>query len=414
MAEEIKVKPKTKYLVACSFGPDSMALLDMLQKVTEPQFIIVCFVNYHKRKEADEEQKQIKKYCEEKNLILEIASAPKKYEGNFQTWAREFRYGFFEKMYKKYNAAGLFIGHHQDDLIETYLIQKQRKAAVKEYGIASVCSRNDMMIYRPLLKYSKKELLKHCQVNEIPFSIDTTNLENKYLRNIFRHNVVEHMGAVERENILKEIEEMNSERKEFVEDLEKKVSFGTELNIREIIALTKSEFATTLYKFFENAPEHVPLSNGRIDEIRKLCLSPQPNISMEVSKGIVLVKEYDVIFLARTSELTWKPYSYTMEVPGKLETIEFNIDFTQGAPDRNIKPKDFPITIRSPKEGDKVHIANYNCELRRLFIDWKLPSRFRSIWPVVVNNKGQIIYVPRYRKNFEERHTSKFELNFIK
>ena len=67
---------------------------------------------------------------------------------------------------------------------------------------------------------------------------------------------------------------------------------------------------------------------------------------------------------------------------------------------RNIHDSDYPLTIRTYEKDDTYQIKNYNVPVRRLFIDWKMPTRIRKIWPLVINNKGKIIYIPRYRDDF--------------
>ena len=117
------------YLLACSFGPDSMALFDMLEKAGA--HFVCCFINYHKRgQDSIDEENNLRNYCSKHNVPFEMLDARTiKEEGNFQEWAREVRYMFFTQMYVKYNAKGLFVAHHQDDMIETYIMQKQRKSA---------------------------------------------------------------------------------------------------------------------------------------------------------------------------------------------------------------------------------------------------------------------------------------------
>ena len=68
--------------------------------------------------------------------------------------------------------------------------------------------------------------------------------------------------------------------------------------------------------------------------------------------------------------------------------------------DRNITLPDYPITIRNAKSDDVIEILNYSKELRRMFIDWKMPISLRNRWPVILNKDGKIIYVPRYLKDF--------------
>lgn len=407
---EFDFDPKSTYLLACSFGPDSMALFHMLiNRGIKP---IACFVNYHKRDVSNQEQIDFTKFCKEHNIPFEILDTEGMSQvGNFQSWAREVRYDFFKKMYDKYHASGIFVAHHQDDLLETYIIQKMRKARVKEYGISKLSVVKDMVVIRPLLNYSKQDLLEYCNENLVPYSIDMSNFETKYLRNQIRIEVIGRLSEIDRANLLKEIDDMNNKRNEIIEDIPYDITLGKELDIREIIALDKETFRETLIKFVSRAPIHIDLSEGRISEIRKMCLAQEPNISMKLANDIYLVKEYDVIVLVVCNECEQNPYEYVMEEPTKLSTPEFDVDFTNETYlDRKIKFSDFPLTIRSPKQGDRMVIGHHNCELRRLFIDWKMPARLRKVWPVFVNKDGIIVYVPRYRKTFVDNHVSKLNI----
>lgn len=395
------------YLVAVSFGPDSMALLDLLLK--NNVHVIVCHVNYHKRDVSNSEAEALKEYCAQRNITFEyLDTEGMVVEGNFQEWAREIRYDFFERMYNKYDAAGIVVAHHQDDLIETYLIQKNRKPLVKQYGLNGVSKLRGMTVIRPLLNYTKEDLLEYNLENCVPFSMDMSNFETNYLRNQIRRDVIAKLSPNEREAYLEEIFENNVRHKKFLDELKDKVQIDNELDIREIIALTKEEFQETINQFVETSGEHIDISSGRIEEIRKMCLSNKPNIAMDLGKGISIVKEYDVLVLSRYKEI--KPYSYTFDAPTKFQCPEFEIDFTDGALDRNIKKTSYPITIRSPKQDDEYFIGDNRCHLTRLFIDWKMPLRLRRMWPVVVDKNGSIIYIPRYRKNYakDDGHTSKF------
>lgn len=406
-----KFDKNRNYILACSFGPDSMALFDMLYKAKCR--LVICFVNYHKRKEADDEQKAITKFCKAKNVKYEILDTKDMMvEGNFQNWAREVRYKFFQDTYKKYNAAAVFVAHHQDDVIETFLMQKMRNGHVKEYGMSETTVLRDMIVVRPLLMYTKEDLLTYCHENRVPYSIDMSNFETKYLRNKIRKDVISHLSEIDRENIMREIRALNLEQIDFIKSLENKIKIGNELEIRELIALDKDEFASVLFEFVSKAPKHIDLSAGCINEIRKMCLSPTPNVQMPIGDGVYIVKEYDIITLGIDEKNDLKEYSYTLSKPGKLDVKEFSIDFSDGASERKIYDDDYPLTIRSPKPDDMLEVGHHMCELRRVFIDWKVPTKYRKVWPVFVNKNGKIVYVPRYRKTFVDNHKSKFIIKF--
>ena len=113
----IKYKAKP-YILGCSFGPDSMALLNML--IEQEYDVIVAFVNYHKREESKYEEKSLKEFCKTHNIKfygLDCRLLHKPENANFQAWARDVRYNFFKEIYDQENACGLLIAHNQDDAI---------------------------------------------------------------------------------------------------------------------------------------------------------------------------------------------------------------------------------------------------------------------------------------------------------
>ena len=90
-------------VVGVSAGPDSMCLLDILEKKTNK--IVVCHINHNVRKESITEEKYLKKYCKEHSLIFECMKIENYKENNFENEARKKRYAFYEETLKKFNNA---------------------------------------------------------------------------------------------------------------------------------------------------------------------------------------------------------------------------------------------------------------------------------------------------------------------
>ena len=122
---------KDYVVIGVSAGPDSMCLLDLLQKKTNK--IVVCHINHNVRKESIEEQKYIENYCKKHNLILETMTIDNYKENNFENEARKKRYAFYEKILKKYKSHTLLLAHHGDDLIETILMKIVRGSNIEGY-----------------------------------------------------------------------------------------------------------------------------------------------------------------------------------------------------------------------------------------------------------------------------------------
>ena len=142
------------YLVAVSGGPDSMALLDLLRKYGLN--LIVAHVNYNQRESALKDEMIVSDYCLKYNLKLFIKRFEGTYQGNFQNYARILRYDFFHELYHEYNCQALFLAHHNDDHLETFLIQKIQNRIPYTYGLNMISYYKDMKLIRPLLSLRNK------------------------------------------------------------------------------------------------------------------------------------------------------------------------------------------------------------------------------------------------------------------
>ena len=383
-------KNKT-YLLACSYGPDSMALFSML--FHEGYDFDVAFVNYHFRKESDEEERGLIEYCFKTYTKYFIYDNKEKVEKNLEARAREIRYHFFGSLYYNHGYAGLLVAHNQDDVIETYIMQKRRKLHPFCFGIQEYSLSYGMNVIRPLLDYSKKDLLDYCNENDVPYMIDASNLELVHERNVIRHTIVAKMSHDERENILKEIELKNQEISSILSHL-KTVdlhSCKTYINLNDIEKIYAIQLIANECQIFK-------ISEANRREVLKIISSKKPNVLLPYS-SYYFVKEYDHIYFARIDGQI--RYSYTLNEPGVLDTPYFYLDFTHGSSDRNVKDDDYPITIRVANPYDLIRIKDYQKECRRLFIDWKMPVLLRKRWPLIENKNGKIVYMPRYQKDFK-------------
>ena len=388
----LNLDKKQKYLLACSHGPDSMALLYMLKE--EGYNFAVAHVNYHLREEADLEQAQLERYCTKNNIKIHVYEVDEVLNAsNLEEQCRVLRYSFFKELVNEYGYYAVLIAHNQDDVIETYLMQKKRQNLVEYYGIKENPIIFDIRIIRPLLGFTKQELLMFCSLNGVEYSIDKTNLENVFLRNQIRHQIVEKMTKEERKQILDEMAEENKK----LEAIHDKISKIKGCNVDDYNRLTDDEFLYALVALGRELDPAFAISRNQGLEIRKIFKSNKANVSVEIA-GLTLVKSYDSFQLVPNQEDI--NYSFVLEQPGKLDTKYFFLDFTGDTSNRHISNDDYPLTIRNAKPEDVYLVSDYEKQLRRLFIDWKMPLLLRKKWPVILNKDNKIVYVPRYQKDF--------------
>ena len=396
----LNLEKNKHYLLACSFGPDSMALFDMLLK--EGYKFSVAHVNYHLREEADEEESKLRDFCFDHNIGIYVKDVDEGLgDSNLEKKCRDIRYNFFINVVKENHFDALLVAHQEDDLIETYIMQKRRKNLVNYFGIKEMSYFSDIEIIRPLLRYRKEELLMYCKMFNVPYAIDKTNLEDHFLRNQIRHSVVEKMSPIERKDILSEIDQANEKLSQIFITISKIQSN----KVGEYLRLNDVEFLYALVALGRKLKPDFIVSKKQGEELRKVLLSEKPNVALNVD-GLCFFKEYDVLGFREFDEAL--DYFYDLTEPGILDTPYFYLDFTVDSSNRNVKEDDYPITIRNAQKDDEYEISGYKKELRRLFIDWKMPESIRNRWPIIVNKDGIIVYVPRYQKDFVKEENCNF------
>ncbi len=409
---EFRFDPKANYIAAVSYGSDSMAMLDMLQK--EGIKPIVAAIDYHKFDFSTDDMTKLGEYCREKGLIfrlLDTATLSQNeqlhLEETFHDWAKRMRYDWYKKLYDEYNASALLLAHVQDDMIEAYLKAIDHKKKGNSVSYSKVSTLNGMLLLRPVLEYSKQDLLDYNLENNVPFNPGTETALDQTTRSAIRKDRVSKMNEIERENILSQMLKEADESLGLIKSVETIKNDGEEageLEIRPLIALAKDDFAAALIKFVQKVPS-ITLTPKDFEAIRAFCLDMTTNSVYPLKDGFSLVKDYDVLTLEKNINVIH--YSYTLSSPGELETDELSIDFSMGAEDRGIHPEDYPLTIRNAVQSDIAKIHGYVEPVRKLYSMWNMPIDLRETWPVFVNKEGKIVYVPRYRRNFSEYHVSK-------
>ncbi len=388
----LNLDKKNRYLLACSYGPDSMALFKMLQN--EGYSFDVAHVNYHLREESNQEEADLRKYCEKYGVKLFVLDNQKRLIKNVEAECRLIRYSFFEKIYDSGKYAALLVAHNEDDLIETFLLQKKRKNLVKHYGLASQTTYGKMTVLRPVLLFTKADLTEYCEINKVPYAIDKTNLIPVYERNKIRLDIVSKMNRADRDEILHQIDLEN----DYLKTIFDKIS-NTQNGVENLKKLDDIEFAYWLNDQIQAINPINKITYKQSREIVDILNSDKPNSYTFCERGKVIVeKSYDKLFVRSNDK--FDGYSFKMSKPGIMDNEFFYADFTGDTNNRNVLRSDYPLIIRTYKKGDKYLIKNYLVEVRRLFIDWKMPLYLRKRWPIIVNREGKIIYIPRYRKDF--------------
>lgn len=399
---QINLTHHKKYLLACSFGPDSMALLSLLQ--SGGYSFVIAHVNYMMRDaESEAETSDLKAYAAAHNIPLFIKYIEgKKIVGNFQSEARKLRYEFFKEVSESEGCDTVLTAHHLDDHLETYLLQTTRKQKTFHYGIKAETVINNVHVFRPLLAFTKAQIMHYITENNIPYAIDSSNLLPKYTRNILRIKTLKNMDYAAKMALIREIEARNAVLNETENSLSKLI-FNNTIMIKDLLSLTEEDQEYLLYLLFGKVGLGEHFSRTKAMSILNVAQSPNTSMMSKIISSFYLVKFEEKLTIIDKEE--YRPFAYKILEPLTLETPYFSLFFAKENTLPKVSEEDYPLTVRNAVPGDTYKIKNYTKKVERLFIDMKLPRHYRLVWPVVLNNEGEIIYIPRYRQNYVPKNS---------
>jgi tRNA(Ile)-lysidine synthetase-like protein len=188
--------PVGKYVVAVSGGVDSMVLLDLLSKQKNLELVVAHF-DHGIRTDAHLDKQSVEEAAQKYGLAFEAAEGKLGTTASEDT-ARKARYKFLNDISKKHGARAIVTAHHQDDLIETALLNMLRGTGRK--GLTSLQSTE--AIKRPLLDFSKAQILGYATDSQVKWGEDSTNQDTAYLRNYIRKNLVSKLSPEQRRQLV--------------------------------------------------------------------------------------------------------------------------------------------------------------------------------------------------------------------
>lgn len=208
-------------MVAVSGGVDSMVLLDILAKQAKSSKLkaqspkksfqlpardlqlVVAHFDHGIRRDSDKDVEFVHQAAKRYKLPLEVGYG-KLGPNASEERAREVRYKFLTKVKDKHQAKAIITAHHQDDLIETAIINLMRGTGRR--GLTAIAQ--NTKIIRPLLHLSKKDIGLYAKQNRLNWREDLTNKDERYLRNFVRAKIVTKLSDKQRQQLLKEIHKL--------------------------------------------------------------------------------------------------------------------------------------------------------------------------------------------------------------
>ena len=300
---------KTSVAVAVSGGPDSMSLLFLVNAFIKYKKgnLMALIVDHRIRKNSKDEAKYISNYLNKKNINSQILTVNQvNVSKKSMNEARNNRYNLLTDFCIKNNFLHLFVAHHKDDNLETFL---NRKIAGSDfYGLKSMSELslyNKVVIIRPLLNFSKDALLNYNKKNKIEYINDPSNFNLDYTRPTIR-NFLKKSDQKTIKEINKDFESILFYSPYFIQMIfeillknivkidSKKIVVGLD-NMKNLNEITSENIIRRIYQFLfygSNAPRSKK-TRILINEIKKL------NFKHFNIRGMIVKKNDDFLTFSR-------------------------------------------------------------------------------------------------------------------
>ena len=310
-----------KVVLAVSGGPDSICMLDILNDIKNDETIdinfeiVVAHVNHMIRKEAEEDEKYVKKYCEEKQIefyskSIDVQKMANNNKIGVEEAGRKVRYDFFDEILEKTNAQKIAIAHNKNDKVETVLMHILRGSGIN--GLKGIEAKRGKYI-RPLIECERNEIEEYCTEKNLQPRIDKTNFENEYTRNKVRNLLIPYIQKEFNPNLIQTIDRLsnlvaeeenymdkqvaNVYKELLISEKEKEIQLDLKtFNIQEKVIKSRI-ILYTITRLFGNSKG---LEKIHIEDIIKLCSNNIGNKYLTPNKNIkILIKNHKIYFMSQ-------------------------------------------------------------------------------------------------------------------
>lgn len=408
---------KDKILAAVSGGVDSMVMLHLLLAEGYKN-VEVLHCNFNLRgAESDNDENFVQYIALNLNIPFHVerfdtTGYADRMKISVQMAARELRYQWFNKMLDEKNACVIAIAHNSDDVIETFHINLIRGTGIR--GLSGMEAKNGNLV-RPVLCFSRKDIVDYANEMEISYRNDSSNDDTKYMRNKIRHEILplfEEINPSYRQTMLKNIERLKAVQTIYENDIELKNKIFEDNNGRMVINIEDIEQLKPahiyLYEFLnpygfnedsiqnilsgsnETGKKFYSNSHVLLYDRNRLLIEPidkQKYINIEIDKNNI---ENKTIELSDDTGLIISAHvvNQQFDIP-KISSVAC-VDFDK---------IEFPIKIRNWREGDFFYPLGMQSKkkLSDFFTDNKFSVFEKQEVMVFVSGNDNIFWIAGYR-----------------
>jgi tRNA(Ile)-lysidine synthase len=411
-----------RVIVAVSGGADSIALLHLFLQIRE-QFkleIIVGHFNHKLRgKESDADEEFVRNLaCHYKLPCItnseSSSSAFPVLEHYSEEWARQRRYEFLTRLTETQSAQKIALGHTMNDQAETVLMRLIRGSGT--LGLAAIPVVREKLFVRPMLDISRNEILDYLKDNGLTWREDSSNTEDRYLRNRIRHQLIPILKDHYNPNIVELLSQTATHLREDAEALSDMSSeiFAKEAFLSEDTitwdAIRLASFPVGIrknlirYSLFKFIPHSEYISARKVEAIHELLRAGKSGKSLSIGR-VKVSRDFQSLTFKKVEPAYTEQANYSchLPIPGKAEIVQigsiFKAALESSSGDQKVlgrwefyvSPEELSsgLWVRNWKNGDAYlpHGASSAKKIKELFELRKIYKNLRAVWPVFTLNE---------------------------
>lgn len=377
LRQQNMLEPEDSVICALSGGADSVALLFALYLLKDKLKISLsaAHFNHHLRgAESDRDEAFVRDLCDRYDIPLTVGQGtvvPGK--KGLEAAARDARYAFLRSLPGKIATA-----HTADDNAETVLMHIVRGTGLKGLGGIAPVSGN---VIRPMLSVTRQEVEAFCAEWCLNFITDSSNEGDDFLRNRLRHHV---MPLLKQENPrLAENTSAMALRLRQDESCLGELSQIPEMDVEALRNMHPALRNRALEAFLKRSGVREPEA-AHIAQAESLVFSPKPSAFARFPGGVTIGRNYGILEVRQERE---ELPPTVLPVPGSIIWGDYRITASE-AGEGMLLYRAGPITVRSRLPGDSIRFTGGTKQLKKLFIDRKIPAASRHRIPVIADSRG--------------------------
>ena len=431
-------------LIAVSGGPDSIALLSLMHALRpswDLRLWVVHFDHGLRGLESENDGRFVKEFCDRLEveftmMKLDLQKSEARLRGEtLQQYASKIRYEALFRIANEKGATKIAVGHTANDQAETVLMWMIRGSGTG--GLGGMSPVRDFCVIRPLLRFSREEILAYLTSRELGYRIDTSNFTPLYFRNRLRHELIPVLKRYN-PNVIKVLSRQADIVREdhlyleqlavkAFDDITRKDSADLlVLHRASLLALPLAIRRRVIRLALQTVGHHTQGPRfSSVEMILDRIVDGQSG-SQVVSHGVRIAREYEnIVFGFMESAIPrcqpWRGTSQTVPIPSRIswpltgQTIEITVNpVSQASWTENpfhvkldAATFSFPLVLRTWEPGDQfcpLGLGGKRKKLKHFFSDIKLERSKREKVPLLVAPEG-ILWIGGYRADYRFRVT---------